>query len=374
VASLLVAFGFSVGLGVATVTIPLLALDAGYDAATVGFLVAASAASQLGGRLLMPWLLGRYADRTLIGLSCALMTTGFGLLLVTTALPAFVLAQLFQGGARAVFWTSSQTHAIRGDGEPIARLVDLNAAGNAGTLIGPTLAGMLAVLGLPLAVGAAAAGAILAGLGVPLLTRLPSYDRARSVGTMRLLHRDGVDIACWSSVIGGGWWSMIGSYIPVILVGAGIGPAGIGWLITASEGASVVILLTLRRTDPANVRPTVRIGSLGVVACLAGLTVVPGGVLGYLALLVLGGAASGTITALAPALASLAANADEQGDVMSLTGTFRAAALLAAPATVGALLSVIALGPALVLVSAALGLSGVAVGRGTVSLADRPAR
>ena len=46
VASLGVAFGFSVGLGVATVTVPLLALASGYDAAAVGILVATSAASR----------------------------------------------------------------------------------------------------------------------------------------------------------------------------------------------------------------------------------------------------------------------------------------------------------------------------------------
>ena len=66
VTSLVVAFGFSVGLGVATVAIPLLALGAGYDEAAIGFLVATSAAAQLGTRLILPWLLGWLPDRTLI--------------------------------------------------------------------------------------------------------------------------------------------------------------------------------------------------------------------------------------------------------------------------------------------------------------------
>jgi hypothetical protein len=373
VASLGVAFGFSVGLGVATVTVPLLALASGYDAAAVGFLVATSAASQLGGRLVLPWLLAWLPDRSLIGIACALMAGGFGLLLVTTALPVFVAAQLLQGSARAIFWTSSQTHAIRGEGQPVRRLVDLNAAGNAGTLIGPAVAGLLAVFGLQLAVGAAAMGALLAGLGVPLLTRLPPYDRTRSAGTLRLLRRDGVDVACWASLVGGAWWAMIGSYIPVILVGADIGPAGIGWLITASETASVLVLLAMRSTSAGRLRPTVRLGSLGMLAALGALALIPAGILGYLVLLLLGGAASGVVTALAPALASVVAGPDEQGDVMSVTGAFRAAALLAAPATVGALLAAIALGPALALVSVGLGVSGLAVGRSAATLAGNPA-
>src|SRR4051794_14652302 len=257
VISLVVAFGFSVGLGVATVAIPLLALDAGYDEAAVGFLVATSAAAQLGTRPVLPWLLGWFPDRTLIAVASALMLSGFSLLLGSTALPVFVAAQLFQGAARAVFWTSSQTHAVRGGGEPVTRLVDLNTAGNVGTLIGPALAGSLAALGLQFALGAAAIGALVAGIGTPLLVRLEPYDRRRSAGTMRLLRREGVDIAAWASVVGGGWWSMVGSYIPVILIGAGIDPQGVGRLITASEGASIAALVALRGVAPDRVRPVV---------------------------------------------------------------------------------------------------------------------
>ena len=54
-------------------------------------------------------------------------------------------------------------------------------------------------------------------------------------------------------------------------------------------------------------------------------------------------------------MASLAATADEQGDVLALSGTFRAAALLAAPAAVGALLSVVALPAAVVLLGGGSG-------------------
>jgi MFS family permease len=369
VASLVVAFGFSVGLGVATVAIPLLALDVGYDAAAVGFLVATSAAAQLGTRLGLPWLLGWFPDRTLIAVASLLMMSAFVLLLGSTALPIFVAAQLLQGSARAIFWTSSQTHAVRSGGRPVERLVDLNTAGNVGTLIGPTLAGSLAVFGLPFAIAAAAVGAAAAAVGTPLLIRLEAYDRRLSAGTLRLLRRDGVDVACWASVVGGGWWSMVGSYIPVILVGAGIGSQGIGWLITASEGASIAALVALRRLAAERVRPVVWAGGLGAIVSLAAFAIAPADITVYLVLLLAGGAASGAVTALAPALASLAAGPDEQGDVMSVTGTFRAAALLATPAAVGALLSLVALGPAVVIVSGAFGLSALAVGRTSAALA-----
>ena len=72
---------------------------------------------------------------------------------------------------------------------------------------------------------------------------------------------------------------------------------------------------------------------------------------------------------LAPAMATLAATPDEQGDALALTGTFRAAALLASPAAVGAMLSVVALPAAVVLLGAGLGLPGLLLGH-----AGRPKR
>lgn len=363
IASLAVIFAFSVGLGVATVAIPLLALDSGYDAAAVGFLVAASAASQLGFRLCLPWLLRRFADRTLTAVASLFMLASFSILLVSTVVGVFAVAQLLQGAARAIFWTSSQTHAVRGDGRPVDRLVEMNVAGNAGTLVGPVVAGSLAVFGLPVAIAAAAVGAAVAALGTSALRRLPTYDRQRPTGTTRLLRRDGVDIACWASVVGGGWWAMLGSYIPVILVGAAVGSQGIGWLITLSEGASIAGILVLRGMSHGRIRGAVRAGSFAAALVLVGLAVVPAELIGYLLLLLVGGVASGVITTLPPAMASLAAAPEEQGDALALTGTFRAAALLAVPAAVGALLSVFTLPIAVVALGLGLGVPGLALGR-----------
>lgn len=362
-AALVVVFGFSVGLGVGTLAIPLLALGAGYDAAAVGFLAATAAATQLGTRLGLPWLLGRFPDRSLIGASSLMMATAFGLLLFSTALPIFVAAQLLQGAARAIFWTSSQTHAIRGPGKPVRRLIDLNVVGSLGTLTGPALAGMLAVLGLPVALAAAGLGALLAAIGSTRLHRMPAFDRTRSVGTLGLLRRQGVDVACWASVVGGAWWSMMGSFVPVILVGAGIGPQGIGWLITASEGAGMTALIALRNVSPGRVPGAVRLAAVGAGLALAALAVAPPELLVYAGLLVAGGAASGTVTTLAPAMASLAAGSHEQGDALALAGTFRAGALFGTPAMVGGLLSIVTLAPALVIVAVGALLPGLAVGR-----------
>lgn len=360
-ASLVVVFGFSVALGVGTVAIPLLALSTGYDAAAVGFLAAAAAASQLATRLALPRLLGRFDDRLLIAGSSLMMVTAFGILLSSTVIGVFLAAQVLQGAARAIFWTSSQTHAIRGHDRTVQRLVDLNMVGSAGTLVGPALGGSLAAIGLPFALTAAMVGAATAAAWSLGLRRFEPFDRHRSAGALRLLRREGVDLACWASVVGGGWWSMMGSFVPVLLVGAGVGPQGVGWLITASEAAGAAALLLLRNVRAARVAIAVRVGALVVLGALAALALAPADPVLYALLLLTGGAGSGTVTTLSAAMASLAAGQHEQGDALALSGTFRAAALFTSPAAVGALVSVIGLSGALLGLVAGLAAPGLLV-------------
>ena len=338
-----VAFGFALSLGIGIVAIPLVALDAGYDPAAIGFLVAVAAGSQLATRFALPRLLGRYADRLLIGVAGGFMLAGLGLLLLTTELPGFVVAQVAMGASRALFWTASQTHALRSGGSPVKRLVDLNLAGNAGTLTGPVLAGVLATIGLPVALAGAALAVSIAIAGAPLLQVFPPYDRRQSGGVMRLMRLPGVDMACWANVVGGVWWSMIGSYVPVILVAAGLGPSLIGLLVTLSEGAGAVMLVVLRRTPIARVPRIVRAGAFAEMVALVGIALAPHAVFAYAALLLLGGAAAGCVTGLAPALVALAAGEQEHGDALALSGTFRSLALLGAPAAIGVSLAVVSL-------------------------------
>jgi MFS family permease len=367
-AALGVAFGFSLALGIATVTIPLVALGAGYDAAAVGFLVATSSASQLATRLTLPRLLSRFPDRVLIGLAATLMALAFVVLLASTALPAFIAAQMAMGAGRAFFWTSSQTHAVRTGGDPVRRLVDLNLAGNSGTLTGPALAGLLATVSPALALGAAAIAAGSAALATPLLATLPPFDRRASAGTLRLLKRPGVDMAIWSGVVGGVWWSMLGSYVPVVLVAAGVGPALIGWLVTISEGSGAAALVVIRRNMPRRLGPLVQGGAFVEMAALAAIALAPPTILAYAPLLVLGGLAAGAVTTLGPALVALAADKEEQGNALALSGMFRSVAQLAAPASIGVLLSVIPLGAALVAIA------GIGAAPGAVLASRRAAQ
>ncbi|HUQ44682.1 MAG TPA: MFS transporter [Candidatus Limnocylindria bacterium] len=370
--ALFVAFGFALSLGIATVAVPLLVLGSGFDAAVVGFLVAVSAATQLATRFALPWLLGRLPDRLLISVAGTFMFAGFVLFASSALLPAFVAAQMAQGAARAIFWTSSQTHAIRSGGSPVRRLVDLNLAGNAGTLTGPVLAGVLAGVGftVPMLVAGVAVG--LSAAGAVAMHRLPPYDRRRSAGSWQLMRRKGVDLALWTNVAGGVWWSIIGSYVPVILLGAGIVPALVGLLVTISEGSGAAALLLLRRLRSDLVPRVLRTAAIVEMAMLVGIAFAPPLFAAYVTLLILGGVAAGCVTSLGPALVALAATEHEQADGIALSGVFRSTAQLAAPALVGALLAVVSIPVAVAGIAVAIALPGAVLGR-RPSTRERPA-
>jgi len=363
-ASLAVAFGFALALGIATVAIPLLALGSGYDPAAVGFLVAAAAGSQLATRVALPWLLGRFTDRSLVLVSVALMVGAFALLSISSVLPAFIVAQLAQGAARAIFWTAGQTHVIRGGGgSTVHRLVDFNLAGNAGTVTGPLLAGFLATSSVSLAITAAAVAAGVALLLSPALATYPPFDRRQGAGTARLLRREGVDVAVWATFVAGTWWSMLGSFVPVLAVSAGLGPTDVGLLVSLSEGSGAAMMLVVRWLSPVRIQRIVRLAPLVEMAALAGIAVAPAVLPVYALLVIAAGAAGGAVTVLAPALVTQTATAHEHGDAIALTGLSRAVALLGAPATVGALLAIVALPVALVGIAAVNVLPILAVGR-----------
>ena len=197
-----------------------------------------------------------------------------------------------------------------------------------GTLTGPALAGFLATIGLPVAIAGAAIAVGVAAVGAPSMAAFPPYDRRGGVGAFGLIRRDGVDVACWANFVAGTWWSMISSYIPVVLVGAGLGPAIIGWLVTLSEGAGAGTLLVLRRTSSSRIRAIVRTGAFAEMAVLAGIAVAPPVLAAYAALLIVGGTAAGAVTSLAPALVTMVSRDQEHGDALALSGTFRSIALL----------------------------------------------
>lgn len=347
--------GFSLSLAAAGLVIPLLAVAAGYNPAEIGALTAISAVSQLAVRLGLPWLLTRFPDRALIIAANVMMVGSFGLLLVNHELPSFVLAQLLQGAARALFWTASQTHAVRGRGNTVRSLAMVSTMGNVGQLVGPGIAGIVAAqsieAGLVLAAAAAGIG-LLAGIG---MATLPTFPQTARDGRQRIWRRPGVDLACWASYSAGGWRAMLMSFVPVALAAAGQSPEIIGFLLMLSEGTGLAASGLLLRRRPPAVRRWLQVAVLIVGGSLILFPAVTGSAaLAGLALMV-GGLGSGLLMSLGPALATESVSADERGEAIAVTGTFRAAALLVTPAAAAAALTVVSLPIGLVVAALAIG-------------------
>jgi predicted MFS family arabinose efflux permease len=346
--------GFSFSLGIGNLALPLLALAAGYDAVTVGLLTATSAISQFVLRLQLPMILGRVPDRILIVGACLMLGSSYGLLILSTALPIFVIAQLLQGGARALFWTASQTHAARSAGIPVRMIAQVSAVGNIGSMSGPAVTGVLAATSLQLALLVGLASAVLGAIVGVTLARLDPYVRRSRLGEARLWRQPGVDVACWASFTGGGWRALMNSYVPVLLTSAGMPPNAIGWILSGADGAATIAITALVRLPPRLTRP-----SLPIAVVVAGL---PLAILPFVAfhpvwagaIVILSGIGSGLVMTLGVAVARELSHPGDEGEVIALAGTFRAAALLVTPTAVA--LSVAAVG-----VGAALSVAGIAI-------------
>jgi hypothetical protein len=355
--------GFSSSLGVGTLALPLVAIAAGLDPATIGLLAAVSAVAQFSFRLALPWLLGRYADRELIAAACLMIATSYGLLIFTKLVPIFVLAQLFQGGARALFWTANQTHAVRGSRSSVGGLARVQVFANVGAMVAPTVAGLLSGFSLELALGLGVGLGLVGVVASRGMRRLPPFVRVRRrEGERGIWTRSGVDLACWASFTAGGWRAMQGSYVPIVLTTAGIVPGVIGVLLSLSDLMATVAVGALIRFTPRNSRGAVEVS---VVAVAIGLAVVPfvaGNAILAGACIGLAGLGYGMLTTIGPALASDSVGPEERGEALAVAGTFRAAALLVTPTGVAVGLSVVTLPVGLVAAGVLLAVPALAAG------------
>lgn len=345
---------FSISLGAATVALPLLALEVGYSGVQVGIFVALSALSQMLGRVGMGAWMNRFADWTFVIAASALLTVSTGLAALSTAIVPFVVAHLLQGIARAFFWTGTQTHAVRGDRPAVRGMAMVQLSSATGLLLGPLLAGVLGEISLVMAVAVSAG---LAGVGIvpaALLDRLPPFSPPSGSSQKRIWRRPGVDAGCWAGVSAGAWRGLLSSYVPVALDAARVSTGLIGILVSIANatqlaGSAVVARMGARALARSLVAGAVMAGlGIGVVGFVASSPVLAG-----LALSV-SGLGAGVLQTAGPAVAAESVHPQERGAVMAVSGTFRAAALMASPLAAAGLVAVTP-------VSVALAVSGALI-------------
>lgn len=340
---------FSCALGMASVALPLLALRSGFSSAQVGVLVALSALAQMGSRLGMGAWMRRYPDWTFVLAAGALLAASNTIAVVTTALAPFVVAHLVQGVARAFFWTGSQTHVVRGDRVAVGALAVVNLSAAVGLLVGPLAAGFLGARSLQVALGVAAALALLACLPALLLDRLPPFSPPLDRLPGRIWRRPGVDAGCWAGVSAGAWRGLLGSYVPVALEAARHSAPTIGLLISVANLAQLVGSGAVGRLRGRGLARAFAGGALaaGIGTAAVGL-LARDPVLAGVALAV-SGLGAGALQTVGPAVATDAVHREERGEAIAATGAFRAAALFVAPLGAAAVVLVAPVGLALAL-------------------------
>ena len=340
---------FSLGLGIATIAVPLLAVRTGYSPTAIGVLVALSAVSQMITRVFMGAMMRRLPDKVFIVAAAVLLALSSVLLVLSAAWLAFAVSQLLQGVSRAFFWTGTQTHAVRGSSSAVAALARVNLASGVGQVAGPLLGGVLADRSLEFALMSSAVVSALAAVPALLLLRLPPFARLSSTPKMGpLWRRPGVDVGCWAGATAGAWRGLLNSYVPVVLQQAGQSPSTIGLLISVANAASVVgsglagqvrgawrrrsLVLGVVTTGLG----TATVGPLAATAVGAGLVLAVSGVGG------------GALQTVGPAVATDSVDVEERGQAIAASGTFRAAALFLAPFGVAGMVAVLPLSSALV--------------------------
>ena len=346
---------FSCGLGLASVTLPLLALERGRSASEIGLLVAMSAVVQIVARLRLGLLMRRVSDRHVSAFGALALGGSFGVALTGSSLPVLVLAWLVLGLGRACFWTAGQTHAVRGTGSPVPRLASMNLFASTGALIGPVLAGVLAETDLRLALVAGAVVGMAAVVPAFLLDGFPAFARDRPSQRARALwRRPGVDAACWSGVTAGAWRGLMDSFVPVALNAARHSSSTIGAVVSLGNAAAVAGAVVISRLPVAATR---RPYALAMAAAAAGLAVfgfAATSVLTACAALALSGLGAGVLQTLGPAMAADAVPADDKGDVMSTYGALRNTAMFVTPLAASAALVVAPLSASLLVVGSLL--------------------
>ncbi|MGH3760076.1 MFS transporter [Actinophytocola sp.] len=347
---------FSTAQGLSAVALPLLALQAGYSAVMVGVLTALSAVAQLACRPFLGRVMRVVPDWTLLLCAAVCLALSSGIAAISAALVPFAVAQALQGVARACFWTGSQTHVVRGPGSSFGALALVNLHANGGALLGPLLAGFLS--GRLSIVVALAVGAAISAAGIVpavALDRLPPFaPRADRVARPRAWRRPGVDVGCWAGVSAGAWRGLMSSYVPVILVTAAYSETAIGVFVAVANGATLLGSGLSGRVRHRWLTAFYAFCTLATGIATIAVAVIVGAPVVVAAALLLAGLGAGGLQTIGPAIASDAVEPEERGDAITVSGTFRAAALFVAPLFVAGLVTVLP-------VAAALGAAGAAM-------------
>lgn len=335
---------FSFAMGLSAVVIPLFGLESGFSGAEVGVLVALSACAQLATRSVMSALMRRCPDKHFVSAAGLLMAVSCLVLLISAGWWAFALSQVAQGAARGFVWTATQTHAVRTSPSAVAALAKVNLTSGVGQIVGPLAAGpILEHLSVTWALAVGAVPAALVIVPASLLQRLEPLRPDRGNRAERRQQRgSGVRLASSAGAAAGAWRAMMNSFVPILLAGAGQSASAIGTIAAVANTTNITGGAVAGKIPVGRLNGFLVAGIAATGIGFAGFAGFAGHLLLAAVLLALSGAGAGLLQTVGPALASETVRPEERGEALATAGTYRAAALLAAPLVVSGLVTVVA--------------------------------
>lgn len=340
VASSVTAILFATAIGVSSVSLPLLALNAGFSPSQVGIYVSLSAVAQILTRSVLGVGLRFIEDRTLLAVSALAFTLSFGAVAIKVSVTTLLVGWILQGVARGSFWTGSQSHVIRAKNSPIRAMAILTFFAGIGQLAGPSIAGVLGDHNSQYPIVLGAVICLLVPVPVYFLDRLELYhsdDRSRHSGVWR---RPGMGRASWSGVASGGWRSVMDAFLPTVLHSAGHTSVVIGILVSVANASVLGGALLLARIKETVTNKAYALSILGPAACICLIGPTAKFPLLITVMLIAGGLGAGALQTMGPALAAMSVNAHEAGDAIAFYGTVRSSAMFAAPFTLSGIVAV----------------------------------
>lgn len=344
-------FLFSLSLAMASVALPLVAVDAGYTASEVGVLVAISALAQIVMRWCLGGVMRRVSDTWIVTAAVVSLGISNGLVVVSTALVPLVAASLVQGVSRACFWTGSTTHVVRNDAEAASSVAMLNLIASGAMVVGPVVAGVITDTSTRLVFVVGAALGFAGAVPTLVMKRPPPFEATSSLDRRGFMRRPGVAMGVSANAVAGAWRGVLGSYVPVALDAAGRSGATIGLVVTVANASCIAGSFVAARVRPHLVRSSLVVGTILAATTTAVTGFGSAGAVAVGAALALGGVGIGVLQVLGVTVATGTVSANLKGDAVAVTGALRAAALFLSPIGIAGLLTVTGLSAAVVVVS-----------------------
>ena len=334
-------YGFS--LNILTLLVPLHAIDLGFRLSDQGIIVAAPAVFMVALRLPGGAIADRFGERIVMWFGFASLIICAAVASVAATIWLLIVAQLFNGASRSVYWSAGQSYASRsadgGSGQVLGRLLGCESIGG---ICGAVVAGFVAqAAGFSVAFVVGGLAAAVGFLVIAILPALPRRDQVRSIMASfapikTMLFKRSLAFAYLVSFMAAVNAGLVGGLFIAFFrdLGYSEGETGVIRSLNSVGVASLAFffgwLLTRLGNKNMGMLGMISTGAVSVVIAYTGSIQVAA-----VALMALTGVTFGCLRALYPTLASDNSTPGQRGLTLSVVSLYWAVAMLLSPLIFG---------------------------------------